>query len=276
MAWIGSYDSSTLLCKPRSPRAIQRIRSPQPWVMIQLPKPSSNSRFILHFVSKLYLSHPDRACKLSHRTDSSGSCINSMILVFNPNFSNWVLFSGTSLTRAPTSLHAIARTCLSCSQDLPIISASFRSNSPFSCSRILREFSAQNVGLRWGGDQRRCPEFTSAAYSSNVVCVFVYSSSISFRFWRSSTRSWSVRWRPVTFWRRAGRRASTAAGSKDCLFVDKILYNDESRSLVVFSFGESRSSCVYRGITSYSLQQLLVSLQVTFQDWLTPPNLLQW
>jgi len=243
MAWIGNYYSS-LLCKPKGQRAIQRIRSPQLWMMIQLPKTPSHNRYILHFVSKLYLNHPDKAFKLSHLTVSSGSCINSMILVFNPNFSNWFLFSGTSFTRAPTSLHAIARTCLSCSQDLPIISASFRGNSPFSCSRILRAFSAQNVGLRWGGDQRRCPEFTSAAYSSNVVCVFIYSSSISFRFWRSSTRSWSVRWRPVTFWRSDGRRASTAAGSKDCLFVDRILYKDETRSLVVFSFGDSRRSCV--------------------------------
>lgn len=146
-----------------------------------------------HFVSKLYLNHPDRAFRLSHLTVSSESAINSITFVFKPNFSNWYLFSGTSFTRHPTSLHAIARTCLSLSQDLPKITASFLSNSPFSYSKIFRAFSAQNVGCRCGGDHRRCPEFTSATYSSNVVCVFVYSSSISLSFFRSSRRSSSVR-----------------------------------------------------------------------------------
>lgn len=108
-----------------------------------------------YFFSKLYRSHSARAFRLASLTDSSGSAINSMILVFNPSFSNCGLFSGTSLTRHPTSLHAMVRTCLSLSQGFDMISASFFGSSPFSCSRIRRAFSAQNVVLLCGGDHRR-------------------------------------------------------------------------------------------------------------------------
>ena len=180
-------------------------------------------KYLPHFVSKLYLNHPERAFKLSHRTVSSASAINSITLVLRPNFSNWYLLSGTSLTRFPTSLHAIARTCLSASQGLLKISESFLGKSPFSCSSILRAFSAQKVGFRCGGDQRRCPECISAAYSSNVVCFFVYSSSTSFRFFKSSRRSSSVRCRPFMFCKRAGRRTKTAVGSRDCLLEERRL-----------------------------------------------------
>lgn len=144
---------------------------------------------MFHLVSKLYRSHSASAFRLASRTDSSGSTINSIILVLIPSFSSCCLFSGTSLTKHPTSLHAIARTCLSLSQGFAMISASFFGSSPFSCSRIRREFSAQKVGLLCGGDHRRWPEFISDAYSSKVVCVFVCSSSISFKFFRSSRRS---------------------------------------------------------------------------------------
>lgn len=41
-----------------------------------------------YLVSKLYLSHPPRAFKLSHLTVSSASVINSMIRLFNPSFSS--------------------------------------------------------------------------------------------------------------------------------------------------------------------------------------------
>jgi len=118
---------------------------------------------------------------------------------------------------------------------------------------MRRAFSAQNVGLRCGGDQRRCPEFTSAAYSSKVVWVLVYSSSMELRLLTSSMRSTSVRWRPLRFWRRAGRRARTAAGSNVCSLVERRLYKVDTSSRVVFSLGDNRNNCVYRGITLNSL-----------------------
>lgn len=144
-------------------------------------------------LSKVYRSHSPTARKLSHLTDSSRSVISSMTLAFSPNFSSWGRLSGTCLTRLPTSLHAMARTCLSLSQLLERISASFLGRAPWSSSRIRRAFSLQKTGLRCGGDQRRWPDCTSAAYSSNVVCVFVYSSNISDSDFKSSRRSGSVK-----------------------------------------------------------------------------------
>jgi hypothetical protein len=35
--------------------------------------------------------------------------------------------------------------------------------------------------------------------------------------------------------------------------AERRLYKEDIRSLVVFSFGDNRRSCVKRGITSYSL-----------------------
>jgi hypothetical protein len=98
--------------------------------------------------SKLYLSHSPTALKLSHLTLSSASCMSSITLAFRPSFSNCCLFSGTSLTRHATSLHPIANTCLSFSQLLDKISASFFGSSPLLSSRILRALSRQKVGLR--------------------------------------------------------------------------------------------------------------------------------
>lgn len=98
--------------------------------------------------SKLYLSHSPTALKLSHLTLSSASCISSMTLPFRPNFSSCCLFSGTSFTRHATSLQPIASTCLSFSQLLERISASFLGNSPLFSSKMRRALSRQNVGLR--------------------------------------------------------------------------------------------------------------------------------
>jgi hypothetical protein len=192
--------------------------------------------------SKLYLNHSPTALRLSHLTVSSSSCISSMTLAFNPIFSNAGLFSGTSLTRHATSLHPIAKTCLSLSQLFDRISANFFGISPLFSSRILRAFSRQNVGLRCGGLQRKCPESTSALYESNVVCVFVYSSSVSLRLWRSSRRSWSLRCLACNVLRRLGRRAKTAAGSRVCGFAEMRFLRVLRRRRVVFSLGDSRSS----------------------------------
>jgi hypothetical protein len=62
------------------------------------------------------------------------------------------------LTKHATSLHPIAKTCLSFSQSLLKISASLRGSSPLFSSRMRRAFSRQKVGLRCGGDQRRWPD----------------------------------------------------------------------------------------------------------------------
>jgi monomeric isocitrate dehydrogenase len=50
-----------------------------------------------------------------------------------------------------------------------------------------------------------------------------------------------------------GKRARVAAGKSVFWFDDRRLYNVDMRSRVVFSLGDSRSSCVNRGIMSYSL-----------------------
>lgn len=195
--------------------------------------------------SKLYLNHSPTALKLSHLTLSSLSVINSITLPFNPNFSNTPLFSGTSFTNHPTSLHAIASTCFSSSHCLSIIARRAFGSALPSSSRILRAFSTQKVASRWGGDQRRWPDWISAAYSSKVVCELVYSSSISVRDLRSSRRSGSERWRPLRFERRAGRRACVAAGNSVDLFegAERMFRSVERSNRVVFSLGERRSSC---------------------------------
>ena len=208
------------------------------------------------FDSKLYRSHSPTALKLSHRTLSSGSCISSMTLPLRPNFSSCCRLSGTSFTKHATSLQPIAKTCLSFSQFLDRISASLRGSSPLFSSRMRRAFSCQKVGLRWGGDQRRWPELSSAAYSSKVVCVLVYSSSSSVSAWRSSTASSSDRWRDLRLVRRAGRRARTAVGSRVLRFVTKRFRRVERRRRVVFSLGEILSSCVYRITMSCSLDDV--------------------
>lgn len=79
-------------------------------------------------LSKLYFNHSPTALKLSHLTLSSGSVISSITLALMPNFSSCVRFSGASFTNQPTSLHAIARTCLSSSQPLAKIVANFFGN----------------------------------------------------------------------------------------------------------------------------------------------------
>lgn len=136
--------------------------------------PNSRSNFDylkgkLFLGSMLYLSHSPTALKLSHLTLSSASCMSSITLALRPSFSSCWRFSGTSLTKLATSLQPMAKTCLSFSQLLERISASFLGSSPLFSSRIRRALSRQKVGLRWGGDQRRWPERTSAAYSSKVV-----------------------------------------------------------------------------------------------------------
>lgn len=125
-----------------------------------------------HQPSKEYLSHSPTALRLSHRTVSSLSCISSMTRDFSPIFSSCCLFSGTSLTRHATSLQPIARTCLSLAQGLLRISVNFLTNSPLFSSRMRLALSRQKASFLCGGDHLRWPERTSAAYSSNVVCVF--------------------------------------------------------------------------------------------------------
>ncbi len=199
---------------------------------------------LTHLLSKLYCNHPPSALRLSHLTFSSPSAISSITLVFNPNFSNCALLSGTSLTKHPTSLQAIASTALSLSHGFFIISASRLTSSPFSCSRMRRAFSAQKTVLRCGGDQRRWPELSSPTYSSKVVLVLVYSSRRSRSWVRSSRRSGSANWRVWRFCRSAGRRARTAMGRRVVWFWVRRLRREETRRRVVFSLGERRRSCV--------------------------------
>lgn len=206
-------------------------------------------------LSKLYLIHSPTARRLSHRTASSESAMSSITRALRPSFSSEDLWSGTSLTKWPMSLHAIASTFLSDSQSFPRISASFRGSSFCLSSRILLAFSRQNVALRCGGDHRRCPELTSSAYSSKVVWFLVYSSSIL----RSASRSWrrsgSVICRPARLLMRPGRRAVVAAGINVSGFVDNKLWSVASSNLVVFSFGDTRSRATYKGTTSWSLSE---------------------
>ena len=105
------------------------------------------------YLSNVYRIHSPTALKLSHRTDSSGSCISSITRTLSPSFSNVDRCSGTSFTRLPMSLHAIASIFLSESQFLLVISASLLGSSL--SSRILLAFSRQKVGFRWGGDHLR-------------------------------------------------------------------------------------------------------------------------
>jgi len=66
------------------------------------------------------------------------------------------------------------------------------------------------------------------------------------RLSRSSRRSGSVRWRPLTFCSRAGRRAVVAMGRRIERLDDGVrrFNRVEMSSLVVFSFGDRRRSCV--------------------------------
>jgi len=86
------------------------------------------------------------------------------------------------------------------------------------------------------------PDWTSAAYSSKVVWELVYSSRISVRAVRSSSRSGSVRWRDLRFWRTVGRRAAVALWRREGLFFEGVrrFRRVESRRRVVFSLGERR------------------------------------
>jgi hypothetical protein len=170
--------------------------------------------------------------------------MSSIIRTLTPSFSKRPRFSGQVLTSQPTSLHAMAKTCLSVSQLLPRISASFFGSSDLFSVRILAAFSVQNVGDRCGGLHRKCPARTSDEYSSKVVCELVYSSKISTNAFKSSKRSVSVRWRPFNVSKSGGRCAETAAGSKVSRLDLKRFNRVDRSSRVVFSLGDSRISCV--------------------------------
>ena len=105
--------------------------------------------------SKLYFNHTPTHLNASHLTPSSPSAINSITLAFTPNLSNSPLFSGASLTRQATSLHAIASTCFSSSHFLLSISLSFLGSSPPLWSRMRRALSCQKALSLCGGDQVR-------------------------------------------------------------------------------------------------------------------------
>jgi hypothetical protein len=76
-----------------------------------------------------------------------------------------------------------------------------------------------------------------------VVCVLVYSSSSSLSDCRSSSASGSVKWRDFKVVRRVGRRARTAAGRRDCRFVDRRFRRVDRSKRVVFSLGDTRRRC---------------------------------